>query len=140
MMREKFGNISFTVLIQGDEDVYPGWQPNVLQVKRQIPGSGLLVRQLMGYGPSFITLRLDLDSRADYMALQAMIGKTSTLVLRSKFTNAVGRTYHDDGEEWEYLDWTTLDALSPPSIEIGGAVEATATFERAFNPANGRAN
>lgn len=139
MMREQFGNVRFDVLIQGNENVYPGWKPNIRQVKRMIPGSGLMARQLMGKGPSAISLRLELDSFDDYMALQAMLGRTSTLVLRSRFTNARGTTLYEDGVAWEYLDWTTLDDLSEPFYEIAGAVEATATFERAFDTGNGRA-
>lgn len=138
-MREKFGTTSFSVLIQGDEPVYPAWQPNALQAKRMVPGSNVLVRQLMGFAPASITLRIVLDSHRDYMALQANIGRTSTLVLRSRFTNARGTTEFHDGEQWENLNNTTLDALGAPRFEIDGSVEVLATFERAFNPGNGRA-
>lgn len=138
-MREQFGNIGFRIRIQGDESVYPGWQPQVAQVKRMIPGSGVMVRQLIAKMPAAISLRLVLDSCDDYMALQAMLGRTSTLVLRSRFTNARGTTTHEDGETWEYLTNTTLDGLGAPLFEIGGEVEVSATFERAFDPGNGRA-
>lgn len=139
-MREQFGTVGFYVRIQGSEDVYPGWKPNIRQAKRMIPGSGLMVRQLMGTGPSSISLLLALDSFSDFMQLQAMLGQTSTLVLRSRFTNVRGTTLHEDGETWEYLDWTTLDDLGEPHFEIDGAVEVVATFERAFDTATGGAS
>lgn len=139
-MREKFGTTSFHVLIQSDEDVYPGWQMRALQVKRMVPGSNVMIRQFMGTEPATLTLWLTLDSHRDYMALQANLGRTSMLVLRSRFTNARGTTTYHDGVEWEYLNNTTLGALGAPRFEIDGSVEAIATFERAFNPGNGRAS
>ncbi len=136
--REQFGNVGFAVLIQGDEEVYPGWQPQIRMVKRAIPGSNEIARYNMGAGPSTIALRLELDSHAAFMALQAKLKTLDTLVLRSRFTNSRGITEHDRGERWEMLPDTLLDLLSAPSYRIDGAVEVMATFERVFDPRTGR--
>lgn len=139
-MREQFGTVGFRIRRTPGEGLHPGWEPIVVQVKRLIPGSGVFSRQLIGKGMAKVTLLCRFDSVSDYMAMQALLGRTSTLVLRHRFTNVRGRTLYEDEETWEYLDNTTLDELSKPKYEISGMVEATATFERAFDPGNGRAD
>ncbi len=142
MMREMFGSVGFRIRIQGNEAVYPGWELATRIVERMIPGSGEMARYDMGLGMAMatVTLTLHLDSFDDYMALQAKLNRADTLVLRSRYTNARGTSTHADGDLWEYLDGTTLVSLSPPSFEIGGAVEVVATFRRPFNPATGKAS
>lgn len=139
-MREKFGNVPFTIRRDIGEGLHPGWEMQIRQVKRAIPGSGITIRQMMGSDLARVTLRLRMDSMDAYLAMQAMLGRTSTLVLRSRFSNARGRTLFEDEETWEYLDGTTLDQLGPPKYEISGRVEVVATFERAFDPGTGRAS
>lgn len=140
-MREMYGSVGFGVLIRGDEQVYPGWELATRIVERMIPGSGEMARYDMGGGMAMatVTLRLDLDSFDDYMALQAGINREDTLVLRSRYSNARGTTKNEDGDLWEYLDGTTLVSLGAPAYEIGGAVEVVATFRRPFDLATGRA-
>lgn len=139
-MRERFGSVGFVIRRELGDSLHPGWEVQVGQVKRMVPGSGLMIRQLITTGPARLSLRIRLDSLDDYLAMQAMLGRTSTLVLLNQFTNARGRTLFEDGCTWEYLDDTTLDELGPPKYELSGRIEAIATFERAFEPATGRAS
>lgn len=121
----------FRVEIQGQEDVYPDWQPVMLESTRQIAGTSSFETQVMGFGPARITLFVVFDCRADYRRFLAKVGTVATLSLLAGFTSHEGPIRTHLGRDYEQFRDTLL--LAPANVQnrVGGAVECLATFQRA---------
>lgn len=121
----------FSVEIQGNEDVYPDWDSELLSATRQIAGSSNFVTQVQGNGPATMTLSVAFDSRDQYRLFRTFQGTKQSLVLIAGFTSYDGdiRTIND--LDYECFHDTMLLRISNPQNRIGGIVECAATFMRA---------
>lgn len=134
-----FDDVRFTILIQGNEAVYPGWHFPTSLVTRPIPGSYRAIVQHMGGGPATLTLRLEFDSEDAFNAFHARLGTEGDLVLLAGFSKARGDRWHQLGRDYDRLDHVLLADIKDDAHEIGGVVTCAATFQRAMNPVTGLA-
>ena len=121
----------FGVEIQGNEDVYPDWNAELITSTRQIAGSSNIVTQVMGQGPARLTLRIWFDDRDAYRRFRRYHGTSQTLSLLAGFTSHDGAPGHHLGLDYDRYPNTMLERIEDVQNRIGGAVECRATFLRA---------
>ncbi len=134
-----FDGIPFSVLIQGREDVYPGWHFPAAIVTRQIPGSYRSIVQNMGGGPATLTLRLEFATTEAFEAFHARLGTEGNLTLLAGFGKARGYRWQELGRVYDRLDHVLVADIRDEDHAIDGSVECTVTFQRAMNPVTGLA-
>ena len=110
---------------------YGDWESELLTSTRQIAGSSNIVTQVMGEGPSRLTLELRFNSRDDYMRFRRFRGQVATLVLLARYTSHEGDIRYQLGETYERYPNTMLERVAEPVHRLSGQVHCRATFLRA---------
>lgn len=107
------------LLVQTDDGYTPRWhrEPNV--VRTHIPGAGADRVQVLGRGNPLVSLRLYVESDADYAALEAMVADGQTGSLSDPF-----------GDGLVYSNVGLVDLSDPVRRSWGQEWEATASFEQ----------
>ncbi len=134
------GTVSFEIVADGwgiDD-----WSLPMNIVKTSIPGASPPITEVevVLTGPSVVTWRLHLDSRADYQALRAKLGTVDTLSIARDLQSHDGAESTVDGVVHVTLPYTLLDGLGRDTeFALAGWVEVDATFLRQLDPATGSA-
>lgn len=126
--------------------MYPDWSTPESSPTFEIPGSGRVIVQHMGFSLSTITFRLWFPDMAAYRAFAVKVHTVGTLTLLANYTRAVGvadpttgaTSYHLDGMDYE--DLPNVELVSIGNVEIPADrvnIECDATFRAAINPATG---
>lgn len=136
-----FGAIVFGVLTSGNDVRLDGWQQENATNTRHIPGGNRNITFQMGRGPMMLTLRVELGSRTDYAALQALVGTQAVLQVPQRVSELVQTT---DGAVTDITYWGTvyqriteviLQDCSGLMVEPGtGRLETTLAFQRNERP------
>lgn len=93
--------------------------------------------QLVSFGPSTVTWKLECATRVDYMALLAKLGASDTLTVLANTQTHPG-VYEDIvGVGFDHLTGTTLIALGNEQVGVEGEVQLDATFQRHIDPRTG---
>lgn len=110
---------------------YGDWESELLTNTRQIAGSSNVVTQVMGEGPSRLTLELRFNRRDDYMRFRRFRGQVATLVLLARYTSHEGDIRYHLEEGYEQYPNTMLERVSEVVHRLSGQVHCHATFLRA---------
>lgn len=124
----------FSVLIQGREPVYPDWDVPTLAQTKQYAGGSSYVTQVSGFGPATLALKLQFDTRAEYVKFNRLRSSLGTLRLIAGYTSHDGARMHYGNLDYEDYDDTLLLQVSQVQHEIDGGIECMAIFQRAWEP------
>ena len=123
----------FTLLSQGGKA--PAWEGGPRLRERKIPGSTRVNVRTTGRDPYVMTAQLRFATIADYEALDAMQGTTSTLRYLYGVTPTLGGRYeYMGGDGYLVLPNVRLMSLTTPVVYRNGSVVASATFSREAVP------
>ena len=136
-----FGGVTFGVLNSGDDIRLQGWEQENITSTRHIPGGNRNVTFQMGRGPMTLTLLIELGSRADHAALQALVGAEDVLQIPQRVSELAQTT---DGAVTDVLYWgtvyqriTAVILQSCSGLVVApdtGRLEATVQFQRNERP------
>lgn len=128
----RFGSVPIRIMWPDGSLSMPDFGSESITNTRHVPGSDRNITQMLGKGPKTVTYRLELDTRADFRALEAKVQETDTLVLFAQMTAESGTYVDIHGEGYLEIANVTLISLgATPQIYPDGTVEIDATFQRA---------
>jgi hypothetical protein len=135
-MAQWFGSLAnpsdrtyFTVQADSDTGLYGDWQAEEHFTSHHITGSNSNDNFFSGYGSEVLTLRLEFESREDYMAFRARRNTSGTLQLLAMFTSLDGTVLYEGGQQVERFANVYLRTPTNVQHSIGdGPSECTATF------------
>lgn len=125
-----FGDIRFRRIFRNTSNgSLPEWQTRPRLVTFPLAGGGV-ERQLIGYDPAQLTLRVEVETARIARALQLLVGTSASLVLTDEF-DALGTGTYEWKYNARYLTYAdvTLTACDPQERTVNGFVRCQVTFE-----------